>query len=126
MQSVGQQKTILHDPDEVLKHSPFHEQVEKHCRLRNWMSWNGYLTASVYDTLASEYFAIRSSCSVMDLTPMEKYRITGPDALKFLNRLVVRDVSNLKPLRVTYVAWCNRQAIKYLSCLQYKQLRSHL
>ena len=107
MQAIEQQKTTLHDPDEVLKPTPFHERVEKHCRLRNWMSWNGYLTARVYDTLASEYFAIRSSCSVMDLTPMEKYRIIGPDALKFLNRLVVRDVSNLKPLRVTYVAWCN-------------------
>jgi len=43
----------------------------------------------------------------MDMTPMEKYRISGPDALKFLNRLVVRDISKLKPGRVTYVVWCN-------------------
>jgi len=87
--------------------SPFHSRVEEHSLVKNWMSWNGYQTARVYDTLASEYFAIRSSCSVMDLTPMEKYRISGPDALKFLNRLVTRDVSGLKPHRVTYVAWCN-------------------
>ena len=50
---------------------------------------------------------MRSSCSVMDLTPMEKYRIKGPDAEKFLQRLVTRDISNLKPGRVTYVLWCN-------------------
>jgi aminomethyltransferase len=81
--------------------------VEEHCRVKNWTSWNGYQTARVYDTLAAEYFAIRSSCSVMDLTPMEKYRIGGPDALKFLNRLVARDISGLKPNRVTYVLWCN-------------------
>jgi aminomethyltransferase len=43
----------------------------------------------------------------MDLTPMEKYRISGPDAVAFLNRLVTRDVSGLKPHRVTYVVWCN-------------------
>ena len=71
------------------------------------MSWNGYQTSRVLDTLSAEYFAIRSGCSVMDLTPMEKYRITGPDALAFLNRLVARDVSRLKPNRVTYVVWCN-------------------
>jgi aminomethyltransferase len=38
---------------------------------------------------------------------MEKYRITGPDAMAFLNRLVTRDISALKPRRVTYVIWCN-------------------
>jgi aminomethyltransferase len=38
---------------------------------------------------------------------MEKYRITGADAFRFLDRLVTRDLSKLKPGRVTYVAWCN-------------------
>ena len=38
---------------------------------------------------------------------MEKYHISGPDALQFLNRLVTRDLSKLKPGRVTYVVWCN-------------------
>lgn len=92
---------------EVLQPSPFHERLEQHSLLKNWMDWNGYQTPRVLDTLASEYFAIRSSCSVMDLTPMEKYRISGPDAMQFLNRLVTRDVSTLKENRVTYVVWCN-------------------
>jgi len=43
----------------------------------------------------------------MDLTPMEKYGISGPDALKFLNRLVTRDISGLQLNRVSYVLWCN-------------------
>ncbi len=97
----------LHNFREVLQPSPFHPRIETLCVVKNWMSWNGYQTARVYDSLASEYFAIRSACSVMDMTAMEKYRISGPDALRFLNRLVTRDVSNLKPNRVTYVAWCN-------------------
>jgi aminomethyltransferase len=107
MEAQMQRKGPQHDPRQVLMPSPFHARVEEQCMVKNWMSWNGYQTARVYDTLASEYFAIRSSCSVMDLTPMEKYRISGPDALKFLNRLVTRDVSGLKPHRVTYVVWCN-------------------
>lgn len=96
-----------HDCKQVLQPSPFHARVDALNQIENWTSWNGYQTARVFDTLASEYFAIRSSCSVMDMTPMEKYRISGPDALKFLNRLVVRDISKLKPGRVTYVVWCN-------------------
>jgi aminomethyltransferase len=92
---------------QVFRQSPFHPRLEEHNLLGNWASWNGYLTPRLLDTRASEYFAIRSSCSVMDLTPMEKYRIRGPDALKFLNRLVTRDVSRLQQGRVSYVLWCN-------------------
>ena len=92
---------------EVLQPSPFQARIDEQCLVQDWMSWNGYKTARVFDTLASEYFAVRSTCSVMDLTPMEKYRITGPDAQTFLNRLVTRDISTLKPRRVTYVIWCN-------------------
>ena len=101
------QQAPAHDFNEVLQLSPFHARVEQHSQLKSWSPWNGYQSARVYDSLSAEYFAIRSSCSVMDLTPMEKYRITGPDALKFLSRLVTRDISKLKPYRVTYVVWCN-------------------
>lgn len=96
-----------HNFNQVLQHSPFFERVDECSIVKNWSPWNGYQTARIYDTLASEYFAIRSGCSVLDMTPMEKYRITGPDALAFLNRLVTRDISKLKPGRVTYVVWCN-------------------
>jgi len=95
------------DFKEVLQPSPFQSRIDEYGIVQEWMSWNGYKTARVFDTLASEYFAIRSTCGVMDLTPMEKYRISGPDALTYLNRLVTRDISLLKPNRVTYVIWCN-------------------
>jgi len=101
------QQGPAHNFKEVLRHSPFHDRIEQQSQIKSWSPWNGYQTARVFDSLSAEYFAIRSSCSVMDLTPMEKYRITGVDALKFLNRLVTRDISNIKPGRVTYVVWCN-------------------
>ena len=92
---------------QALQPSPFTQRIEQQSVIKSWSGWNGYQTPRVLDTLASEYFAIRSSCSVMDLTPMEKYRIKGPDAEKFLSRLVTRDISGLNPGRVTYVVWCN-------------------
>ena len=71
------------------------------------MTWNTYKVARVVDKLPAEYFAVRSGCAVMDLTPMEKYRITGKGAREYLDRLLTRDISKLRPGRVTYVVWCN-------------------
>ena len=87
--------------------TPFQERIDALSQVEEWTSWNGYKAARIIDQLSAEYFAVRSSCSVMDLTPMEKYRIRGADAYAFLDRLVTRNLSNLKPGRVTYVAWCN-------------------
>ena len=91
----------------IFKNSPFQERLDDLNLVRDWTSWNGYKSARTFDTLASEYFAIRSTCSLMDLTPMEKYRVKGPDAESFLNRLVTRDISKLEIDKVTYVIWCN-------------------
>ncbi|MEO1042007.1 MAG: aminomethyltransferase family protein [Pseudomonadota bacterium] len=97
----------LHNFNKVLEPSPFDAQLRAQMQTENWAGWNGYLTPRIADTLASEYFAVRSACSVLDLTPMEKYRITGPDAGAFLNRLVTRDIAKLKVGRVGYAIWCN-------------------
>ena len=91
----------------VFQKSPFQARLDALNIVQQWTSWNGYKSAQVFDTIASEYFAIRSTCSLMDLTPMEKYRITGPDSQRFLNRLVTRDLSKLAIDRVAYVIWCN-------------------
>jgi len=92
---------------QAMGQTPFHARIAALSQTEEWTSWNGYMAPRVLDKLSTEYFAVRSSCSVMDLTPMEKYRITGRDALRFLDRLVTRDLSKLKPGRVTYVVWCN-------------------
>ena len=91
----------------AMQHGPFHSRLAAMTQTEEWTSWNGYMAPRVLDKLSTEYFAVRSSCSVMDLTPMEKYRITGPDAWRYLDRLLTRDLSKLKPGRVTYVVWCN-------------------
>ncbi len=71
------------------------------------MPWSGYTTVDVFTSVEQEYFAIRNAASLYDLTPMVKYRIAGADALRFLNRLMTRDLGKLKPGRVAYSVWCN-------------------
>jgi len=92
---------------QALQRTPFHDRMAALATSEDWASWNTYRVPRVVDKLSIEYFAVRSGCAVMDLTPMEKYRITGPDAFAYLDRLIVRDISGLKPGRVSYVAWCN-------------------
>ncbi len=92
---------------QALARTPFHDRIAAMSTTENWTAWNSYKVARVVDKLSTEYFAVRSGCSVMDLTPMEKYRISGRDSRQFLDRLLTRDISNLKPGRVTYVVWCN-------------------
>ena len=92
---------------QALQRTPFHDRIVALSTTEIWTGWNSYKTPRVVDKLSAEYFAVRSGCAVMDLTPMEKYRITGTGARAFLDRLVARDIATLKPGRVTYVVWCN-------------------
>jgi aminomethyltransferase len=91
----------------ALQRTPFHDRISAMSTTEEWMAWNTYKVPRVVDKLSIEYFAVRSGCAVMDLTPMEKYRITGTGSRDFLDRLVTRDISKLRPGRVTYVIWCN-------------------
>ncbi len=87
--------------------SPFQPRLEALARTEDWYNWSGYKAPhSLWDE-ELEYFAIRSQAAVFDISPMVKYRIAGPGAEAFLNRLTLRDVGKLKPGRVHYTAWCN-------------------
>ncbi len=87
--------------------TPFHARAMAASQVDQFVGWSGYKTVDVYASVEQEYFAIRNACSVYDLTPMVKYRITGRDAERYLNRLVTRDVSRVKQGRVAYAVWCN-------------------
>ena len=93
--------------DTMLLPTPCHSRVEAMCELNDWGNWMGYTTPNAYFDVELEYFAIRSTTGVFDLSPMNKYRITGPDAEAFLNRMVTRNVSKLGVNRVGYAVWCN-------------------
>ncbi len=89
--------------------SPFHSRQKEHNQLREWSRWADYLSVPAYWCESMEYFSGRNACGVFDLTPMIKHRVSGPDALPYLNRLMTRDVGKIKPGRVGYSVWCNEQ-----------------
>jgi aminomethyltransferase len=97
---------VPHFQQPLLK-SPFHERARALSQLDSFIPWAGYTTVDVFSSVEQEYFAIRNATTLYDLTPMVKYRITGSGATAYLNRLLTRDVSKLRPDRVAYCVWCN-------------------
>ena len=92
----------------MLKGTPFHPRTSTLCEAQNWRRWAGYLTAGSYElTHEREYWAIRNSGALFDVSPLFKYLITGPDALRLLNRIVTRDVSKCALGQVMYTPWCD-------------------
>lgn len=91
--------------------TPLYERMEAISTAKSWANWAGYISPLVLDTVEFEYFAIRNQSTLFDISPMHKYRIKGPDALKVLNRLVTRDVSKLRDGRVGYAMWCDEEGM---------------
>jgi aminomethyltransferase len=88
--------------------TPFHERTQALCTSYRWKDWAGYCAVSSYDTSHErEYFAFRESAGLLDVTPLYKYEVSGPDAAALLGRMMVRDVSKLKVGRVAYTCWCD-------------------
>ncbi len=73
-----------------------------------WRIWSGYFAASAYhDSHVIEYNAIREAAALIDVSPLFKYELRGPDALRLVDRLIVRDATKLTPGRVFYTPWCD-------------------
>ena len=87
--------------------SPFHER-QAALNIRDaWSIWNGYKFADCYYDAEYEYFCIRNTCGTYDISPMQKYEISGQDAEGMLDRMVTRDVRKVGLNRVAYCVWCD-------------------
>jgi aminomethyltransferase len=86
----------------------FHERTLALCESLNFKEWSGYYTVSVYEmTHEHEYNAIRNSSALIDISPLYKYRVTGRDATKLVNRVITRDINKVAIDQVIYCCWCD-------------------
>lgn len=85
--------------------TPFHPCTEAACHSYAWKEWAGYLAVCSYDRHSEEeYFAFRHSAGLIDVTPLYKYDVRGPDAAALLARVWTRDVRKMRVGRVMYSA----------------------
>src|SRR3989440_9703043 len=90
--------------------TPFHERTFALCDSLNYREWSGYYTVSAYETHHEhEYNAIRNSAALIDVSPLFKYRITGRDATRLVDRVITRDVRKVAAGQVIYTPWCDEK-----------------
>lgn len=93
-----------------MRGTPFHPRTQALCESYDWRSWAGYAAASKYElTHEREYYGIRNSAALIDVTPLYKYLFQGPDAQKLANRIFTRDIGKCAIGQVMYTAWCDEQ-----------------
>jgi aminomethyltransferase len=71
--------------------------------------YNGYWLPTAYDNhgAVDEYWACREGAAIMDLSPLRKWEVLGPDAEELLQSTMTRDIRRLADGQVVYTAVCN-------------------
>ncbi len=88
--------------------TPFHPRTSALCTSYKWKDWAGFAAVRSYDhSHEPEYFAFREAAGLLDVSPLFKYEVYGPDAARFLARMMARDVGKLTVGRVAYTCWCD-------------------
>jgi aminomethyltransferase len=75
---------------------------------RNFAEYRGYWLPTAFnnDGPVAEYWACREKAAVMDLSPLRKFEVTGPDAEALLQYTLTRNVRKLATGQVVYTAMC--------------------
>lgn len=91
--------------------TPFHPHTAPLCQSHDWRDWSGYLAASRYESASHEreYWAIRNSAALFDVSPLFKYEVSGPDALRLVDRIMTRDLTRSRVGQVIYSPWCDEE-----------------
>jgi aminomethyltransferase len=91
----------------LTKETAFGSRISELTRQRT--EYRGYWLPSTFDGHGAieEYWACRERAAVMDLSPLRKFEVLGPDAEALLQACVTRNVRKLSHGQVVYSAMCN-------------------
>lgn len=103
--SIAYRPTPASEP-KMTKETAFHSRIE--AKTRNMVEYKGYWLPQVYSQNGAieEYWACREKAVVLDLSPLRKFEVTGPDAEALLQYCLTRDVKKLSVGQVVYSAMC--------------------
>lgn len=86
----------------------FHDRTFPLCESLNYREWSGYYAVSAYEPHHEhEYNAIRNAAALIDISPLFKYKLTGPDATRLVDRIITRDLRKVTVGQVIYTPWCD-------------------
>ena len=88
----------------------FHERTSALCESLSYREWSGYYAVSSYEPHHEhEYNAIRNAAALIDISPLFKYRLTGRDATRLVDRIITRDMRKVSVGQVIYTPWCDER-----------------
>lgn len=94
-------------PADLTQQTAFHPRTS--ALTRQFAEYRGYWLPTSFDGHGAieEYWACRERAAVMDLSPLRKFEVLGPDAEALLQATVTRNVRKLSHGQVVYSAMCN-------------------
>ena len=94
-------------PAQLTKQTGFHSRTS--ALTKQFTEYRGYWLPSSYDGhgAVEEYWACREGVVVMDLSPLRKFEVLGPDAEALLQSTLTRNIRKLSHGQVVYSAMCN-------------------
>ena len=106
--SVAIARRVTADADPVLtRETTFHPRTSE--LTKSFVEYRGYWLPHCFDNegAIAEYWACREKVAIMDLSPLRKWEILGPDAETLVQHAITRDARRLSVGQVTYTALCN-------------------
>ena len=103
--AVATRATLDAEP-KMTKDTGFHDKTS--ALTRNLVEYRGYWLPQDYAGVGTttEYWACRQKAVVVDLSPLRKFEVTGPDAEALMQYTLTRDVKKLAVGQVVYSAMC--------------------
>lgn len=91
---------------ELTRETAFHESFSAHTR--SFTEYKGFWLPTHFNNEGAieEYWACRERAVVMDLSPLRKFEVTGPDAEALMQYTLTRNVRKLSVGQVVYSAMC--------------------
>lgn len=88
----------------MLKRTPFYEaHKQSGAKL---IDFGGFEMPVQYEGIKAEHLAVREAIGLFDVSHMGEVKITGPDALAFIQSITLNDASKLVPGKAQYSAMC--------------------
>ena len=106
--SMAIARRVTADAEPVLtRETAFHSRTS--ALTKSFTEYRGYWLPHCYDNegAIAEYWACREKLAVMDLSPLRKWEVLGPDAETLMQKLVTRNIRKLAVGQVVYTALCN-------------------
>ncbi len=91
----------------LTKETAFHPRTSK--LTESFVDYRGYWLPQCYNTegAINQYWACREKAAIMDLSPLRKWEVLGPDAEALIQMAITRDARRLAVGQVVYTAVCN-------------------